>query len=41
MTGETDALVGRTGLQPQAGVRGESATLAAARIYDDADPPPG
>jgi hypothetical protein len=36
---------GRTSLQPQAGVavyvRGESGRLAAARIYDDADPPPG
>ncbi len=36
---------GETDLQPQAGiavyVRGESGKLAAARIYDDADPPPG
>src|SRR4029450_4630284 len=36
---------GRTELPPQAGVavyvRGESGRLAAARIYDDADPPPG
>ena len=36
---------GRTDLPPQAGVavyvRGESGKLAAARIYDDADPPLG
>jgi len=36
---------GRTGLPPQAGVavyvRGESGRLAAARIYDDVDPPLG
>jgi hypothetical protein len=36
---------GRTSLQPQAGVavyvRGESGRLAAARIYDDTDPPLG
>ena len=36
---------GRTGLAPEAGiavyVRGESGKLAAARIYDDADPPLG
>jgi hypothetical protein len=35
--------LGRTELPPQAGVavyvRGESGKLAAARIYDDADPP--
>ena len=38
-------LTGETDLQPQAGiavyVRGESGKLAAARIYDDADPPLG
>ena len=36
---------GKTELAPEAGiavyVRGESGKLAAARIYDDADPPPG
>jgi len=36
---------GETGLPPQAGfavyVRGESGKLAAARIYDDVDPPLG
>jgi hypothetical protein len=36
---------GRTELAPEAGVamyvRGQSGKLAAARIYDDADPPPG
>jgi hypothetical protein len=36
---------GRTALPPQAGVavyvRGDSGALAAARIYDDADPPLG
>jgi hypothetical protein len=36
---------GKTELPPEAGVavyvRGESGKLAAARIYDDTDPPPG
>ena len=36
---------GKTELPPEAGVavyvRGESGKLAAARIYDDVDPPPG
>jgi hypothetical protein len=36
---------GKTELRPQAGVavyvRGDSGELAAARIYDDADPPVG